>query len=113
MIVATMGMYLSASAYLDRAVIIFEDTLGPSHPETVYASSSAAWILFEQGKLEEALEIYKTALQVREKYFGLEHPEVKKSLYLNFSLIFFRLPEVFMKWQKYWQNKEKYKKPFL
>jgi tetratricopeptide (TPR) repeat protein len=90
---ATMGMYLSSSAYLDRAVKILEETLGNSHPETVSVLSSAAWVLFKQGKLEEAMTSYKFALEVREKYFGQEHPEVARSLH--------EIAEVLMKQEKY------------
>ena len=70
-------MYLSASAYYDRAVKIMENTIGPNHPETADIKSDMAWILLKQGRLSEAEEIYKNTLIIRESIYGKEHPQVR------------------------------------
>jgi len=59
---------------LQRALRIYEQILGPEHPNTATTLSSLATLYLEQGKYEQAEPLYQRALRIKEQVLGPEHP---------------------------------------
>jgi tetratricopeptide (TPR) repeat protein len=69
-----------ARALNERALAIFEKTLGPEHPETAASVNHLAALLYRQGDIAGALPLFERALAIREKVLGPEHPQTATSL---------------------------------
>lgn len=53
--------------------------LGPEHPHTLTSLHNMANLLKEQGKLDEAEELFKRAVGARERVLGAKHPKTIKT----------------------------------
>ncbi|MFB3131729.1 MAG: tetratricopeptide repeat protein, partial [Rhodothermales bacterium] len=56
------------------ALTIFEQVLGPDHPNTVKSLNNLAGLLDSQGKYDEAEPLYRRALGIFENALGPDHP---------------------------------------
>jgi tetratricopeptide (TPR) repeat protein len=54
--------------------------LGKEHPSTLNSMNNPALVLGDQGKYEEAEQMHRQALQLKEKVLGKEHPDTLKSI---------------------------------
>ena len=70
---------LGARRHYERALRIYEKTLGPGHPETNRARSNLANLCLADGAPSEALSLAEAALRALEKVLGADHPSTKGS----------------------------------
>jgi Tfp pilus assembly protein PilF len=82
-----MGVYLDARAqfaeakpYLERALAIREQVLGPQHPDTALSLNNLGMLLGAQGDLAGARSYLERALAIREQVLGPQHPDTATSL---------------------------------
>jgi tetratricopeptide (TPR) repeat protein len=73
--------YAEAEPLLQRALNIFEQALGPEHPNTAATLHALARLSDKQGKYAEAEPLYKRALHIREQALGPEHPDTATTLH--------------------------------
>jgi tetratricopeptide (TPR) repeat protein/transcriptional regulator with XRE-family HTH domain len=74
------SQYQQASLLCERALHLFEQTLGPDHLHVALVLHSLASIYRWQGKYEQAVLQHQRALRIREHALGPEHPDVAASL---------------------------------
>jgi len=74
------GRLDEARAHLERAVAIYERTVGLAHPDVPFALLTLGAVLDEQGKDDQALAHYDRGLAAWERAFGPEHPLVAAAL---------------------------------
>jgi hypothetical protein len=55
-------------------LLIFDNALGPEHPDTAIGVNNLACLLRNQSDLAEARPLFERALAIREKMLGPEHP---------------------------------------
>jgi tetratricopeptide (TPR) repeat protein/transcriptional regulator with XRE-family HTH domain len=72
--------YDQGSLLCQRALLLFEQTLGPQYPQVALALYTLAGFYRQQGKYEQAEPLYERALQIREQALGPLHPDVAASL---------------------------------
>ncbi|HZU03769.1 MAG TPA: tetratricopeptide repeat protein, partial [Ktedonobacteraceae bacterium] len=66
--------YNEAEPLFQRALRIWEQLLGPEHPNVAYPLNDLATLYVEQGKYRQAEPLYQRALRIREQRLGPEHP---------------------------------------
>jgi tetratricopeptide (TPR) repeat protein len=64
----------------ERLLALYEQFIGPHHPNVAAALNNVAASLRGQGKLSEAQSMYERALAIRERVHGPHHPEVATCL---------------------------------
>lgn len=74
------GKYREALPLQQRAVQLYEQALGPEHPETIVSLNNLAEMHRTLGEYAQALPLYLRALEAREKTLGAEHPDTATSL---------------------------------
>jgi CHAT domain-containing protein len=74
------GQYREAQQLAERALVLWEQALGPEHLEVAKSLNNLAILYWFRGNYAEAEPLHKRALAIREKVLGPEHPEVAKSL---------------------------------
>ena len=90
---ATLGDFLEARRYFQRAIRSWERGLGTGHPVLAWALSSFAETLAERGLDREAKPLYERALSIRERRLVKDHPYIARTLaYLAVTLA--RLGEI-------------------
>jgi tetratricopeptide (TPR) repeat protein/transcriptional regulator with XRE-family HTH domain len=72
--------YEQGSLLCQRALRLFEQTVGPEHRQVALALHTLAAFYRWQGKYEQAVLLYQRALRIREQVLGPLHPEVAASL---------------------------------
>ncbi len=70
------GNYLGAKGYYERALAVWEQTLGPEHAEVATALHNLAEIYQQEGELEQAEAYYLRALAIGERVLGSGHPQL-------------------------------------
>jgi tetratricopeptide (TPR) repeat protein len=75
-----IGDYAGARPYFERALAIFEQALGPTHPATATSLNNLALLLKAQGAYAAARPLYERALALREQVLGPTHPNTASSL---------------------------------
>jgi tetratricopeptide (TPR) repeat protein len=74
------GKYAEARGYLEQALAIREQTLGPEHLLVADALEDLGNVAHEEGKYAEARAHAERALAITEATLGPEHPDVATSL---------------------------------
>jgi tetratricopeptide (TPR) repeat protein/predicted Ser/Thr protein kinase len=74
------GKHQEAIALCQRALIVWEQVLGPGHPRVTHALGNLGVVLHAQGKYAEATELHRRSLAIIEMALGAEHPSVTYSL---------------------------------
>ncbi len=69
-----IGTYQEAQSYLQRALAIYEQQLGATHPNTAASLNNLAMLYQAQGKYEQAEPLYQRALAIYEQQLGATHP---------------------------------------
>ena len=72
------GELAVARPLFERALAIYEKTLGPEHPNTATSLNNLAMNLREQGDLAAARPLFERALAIHEKALGPEHPNTNR-----------------------------------
>src|SRR5262249_18308844 len=70
------GSYAQAEPLWRRALIGYENTLGPDHPQTAGCLGLGASLARRQGRYDEAESRARTALAVVERRLGRDHPDL-------------------------------------
>ena len=73
------GNYAQAEPLYQRALAIYEQVLGPQHPDTASSLNNLAGLYQAQGKYEQAERLYERALAIREQQLGPQHPYTQKA----------------------------------
>ncbi|HLZ62910.1 MAG TPA: FxSxx-COOH system tetratricopeptide repeat protein, partial [Ktedonosporobacter sp.] len=74
------GRYSEVEPLVRRALQIYEQALGPKHPEVATSLNTLAILSLYQGQHAQAEPLSRRALQIREQALGPKHPEVAASL---------------------------------
>jgi tetratricopeptide (TPR) repeat protein len=74
------GRYQEALPLQQRARGLYEQALGPEHPETLISLNNLAEMYRALGDYREALPLYQRVLAAREKSPGPDHPDTATSL---------------------------------
>jgi tetratricopeptide (TPR) repeat protein len=74
------GDYAGALPLYERALAIYEQVLGPDHPQTAISLNNLAGLLYATGDYAGARPLYKRALAIREQTLGPNHPDTANSL---------------------------------
>jgi Tfp pilus assembly protein PilF len=74
------GDLAGARPYLERALAIYEQALGPTHRDTATSLNNLGYLLQAQGDLAGARPYYERALDIREQVLGPTHPDTAISL---------------------------------
>jgi tetratricopeptide (TPR) repeat protein len=81
---------VGARPYFERALAIFEKTMGPDHPDTAMGLNSLGYLLQLQGDLAGARPYFERALGILEKKLGRPHRNAQ-TVAENVSALFDRL----------------------
>src|SRR5258708_2270831 len=73
--------YAEAEPLFQRACRIWEQALGPDHPQVAYPLNGLANLYRKQGKREEAEPLFHRACHIWEQALGPDHPAVASALY--------------------------------
>src|SRR5271170_4373899 len=57
------------------------ESAGTEHPSTLTSMNNLAMVLRDQGKYEQAEEMFRQALRLRETVLGKKHPDILTSMY--------------------------------
>ena len=76
----TLHRLEEANAARTRSLAVFEQNLGPDHPEVAEAINQLAGTLTAQGEPARSKELHERALSIRERAFGPDHYSVAVSL---------------------------------
>ncbi len=82
-----LAVYADAEPLYQRALLIWEQVLGPQHPNTATSLNNLALLYDNQGKYEQAEPLYQRALLIREQVLGPQHPNTATSLN-NLALLY-------------------------
>jgi tetratricopeptide (TPR) repeat protein len=67
-------------SYLMRALAIYEQVLGPNHPDTASSLNNLAALYGNQGQYAEAESLLQRALAIYEQVLGPDHPDTASNL---------------------------------
>jgi CHAT domain-containing protein len=82
-----MGAYSKAEPLYQRALAIYEKTLGPEHPNTATSLNNLAELYDAMGAYGKAEPLSQRALAISEKVLGPEHPDTGTSL-INLAVLY-------------------------
>jgi serine/threonine-protein kinase len=68
--------YQEELPYFERALAIYERTVGKDHPDVASVHQNMAGTLVGMGRYTDAIEQFRIALAIREKSLGADHPYV-------------------------------------
>jgi tetratricopeptide (TPR) repeat protein len=74
-LLCAQGRHEEALDHHRRALAMFEQALGPGHPNVALSHASIGAVLHEQGKREEALLHRRRAQAIYERALGEDHPQ--------------------------------------
>ncbi len=80
------GKYEEARTLLERALALYEETLGEDHPKVASTLSNLAIVLRDMGRAAEALPFIERAVSIEEKIGRIDHPDGLVSL-TNLAII--------------------------
>ena len=75
------GSYEQAKLLFQRALGIWEQTLGSDHPQVAYPLLGLAILYSVQRKTEQAEPLYQRTLSIWEQTLGPDHPQVAQALW--------------------------------
>jgi tetratricopeptide (TPR) repeat protein len=79
-LLSEQGDLIGARPYYERALAIYEQTLGSTHPYTAGILNNLGWLLAQLGDAETARSLVERALAIREQTLGPTHPDTAISL---------------------------------
>ena len=81
-----LGEFLHAQQYLERALAIRLQKLGPRHVDVATSYNDLATVLKDQGDLEKAKAYHERALAIQVQMLGAQHVDVARS-YNNLAIV--------------------------
>lgn len=94
-----MKKHIEALPLYERALKIYEDSLGRMHPRVGETLKNLAVLSYEEGDFEKAAELYKRAMEIKEaetSLLGGKAPSRHSSSGDTFSLKTTNSPNVFL-----------------
>ena len=88
----TMGDYINAELYYNKAISISEKVLGKDDSNTITIINNLAGVYYFQGKYIEAISTYKESLSVLELSLGENHPSTTAN-YNNLGVLYRTIKE--------------------
>jgi tetratricopeptide (TPR) repeat protein len=88
----SIGDYEDAAAFNERALGIFEATLGPDHPDVALSLGNLADVRSAMGEYAASAELHERSLKMRERTLGPDHPAVASNLN-NLAVVHFQMGE--------------------
>lgn len=79
-ILSDQAEYEEAEPLLQRALLIYEQILGPEHPDTVKSLNNLAQLYQTQSRYEEAEVLWQRALSIHKHLWGPDHPDTALAL---------------------------------
>ncbi|MEI6779037.1 MAG: tetratricopeptide repeat protein, partial [Chloroflexales bacterium] len=80
MLLNSQGDVTGARPYYERALAIYEQVRGPTHPDTAISLNNMGYLLYVQGDLAGTRPFYERALAIWEQVRGPTHPDTAISL---------------------------------
>ncbi|HEY5924426.1 MAG TPA: serine/threonine-protein kinase [Kofleriaceae bacterium] len=80
MVVHALGRAGEAADLQRRALAMFEQTLGPEHPNTALAVNQLAALAYEAKRYDEAAQLHRRTIAIWEKSLGPGHPNLSEPL---------------------------------
>jgi tetratricopeptide (TPR) repeat protein/transcriptional regulator with XRE-family HTH domain len=74
------GKYAQAESLLTESLAVFDETIGPDHPERAYELDNLARLYRDRGEYSRAESLFAQAFAMREQHLGPEHPLVAETL---------------------------------
>jgi CHAT domain-containing protein/tetratricopeptide (TPR) repeat protein len=74
------GEFAKGKPFIERALMLQEEALGPTHPIVARTLDNLADLESKMGGTEGAISLAERALQIREDRLGQDHPETAASL---------------------------------
>ena len=74
------AQYAQAEMFLNKALVIWRQVLGPEHPNVATSLHDLALLYIDQGKYAQAEPLFQQALAIRETLFGSENEDVATSM---------------------------------
>jgi tetratricopeptide (TPR) repeat protein len=74
------GQEEQAELWYQRALSLFEQHLGPEHPQVGSTLSQLAWLYLVRGKYAQAEQLFQQAVHLLEQALGTEHPTIASPL---------------------------------
>ncbi len=68
------GKYIQAELFFQRTLAVHEQTLEARPPETASVLHAFAKLREAQGNIQDAADLYRRALVIREQAYGSQHP---------------------------------------
>ena len=68
---------LTSKNKADKALVLYEQVLGPSHPRVAQCLHNLALLYYAQGRYLDAEPLWQRALALRERALGPDHPDVE------------------------------------
>ena len=78
---------MEAKEYLERALAIWQQTLGPQHPDVATSYNNLATVLRNEGDLKQAKEYHERALAIRLQILGPQHTSFATTFYNNLATV--------------------------
>lgn len=78
-ILSRNGELAKGKQFLERALLLQEGNLGPTHPIVARTLDSLAELEMKMGHSESGLPLAQRAMEIREQRLGQDHPEVSAS----------------------------------
>lgn len=75
-----LGEWDEAQRQHEKALELYEATVGPSHPDVAMAHNNLGNVFNARDALADAEREYRKAVEIRERAYGDEHPRVATSL---------------------------------
>ena len=72
----SMGEYLKALSYYEKALEIRQKTLPPNHPDLAISYNNIGSVYDKMGEYSKALSSYEKALEIRQKTLPPNHPDL-------------------------------------
>ncbi|MEM9462747.1 MAG: tetratricopeptide repeat protein [Myxococcota bacterium] len=76
----SQGDYDTARDHHERALVIFEQALGPDHPQVARSLESLGGVFYGKGDMDNARAHHERALEILERALGPDHPQVATSV---------------------------------
>ena len=72
-----LGDYEKASHFILRAIDIYEQYCGESHPDTIATMGHIGWVYVKQEKFLDMQKLFQKLIEVKQQKLGIKHPRLE------------------------------------
>jgi len=69
-----LGDYEKATHFISRAIDIYEQYCGESHPDTIAAMGHIGWVYVKQEKFHDMQKLFQKLIEVKQQELDIKHP---------------------------------------